>query len=128
MTPEQQKVLDDAANLAVRVYKSLHLRAPDSEADIASWEKTVDSWIDANKYPPEAIEGVMNHLHAYDLFPDYLFPNISEEEYVRLADEIAHIWKQKLAVIDARYNVVRYEGYGPEVTFHLDRAPPTGST
>ena len=128
MMPELQDVLDSTKDIAVRIYRSLHLRAPSSEDDVHVWELVADKWIEADKYPPESIEGVMNHVHAYDLFPEHLFPDISEEEYARLADDIADAWKQKLAAIDARYKVVRYEGYGPEVTFHLDRTLPSEPT
>ena len=50
------------------------------------------------------------------------FPDMQGgEELESLADEIALDWRKVLLDSDPKYQVVKYEGYGPEITFYLDR-------
>lgn len=53
----------------------------------------------------------------YDFFPDTQV----QGELESLATEIALNWEKTLLKTDPRYRVIKYEGYGPEVTFYFDR-------
>ena len=114
MNLEHQKIFDAVTNVEVTVYKTLHLRANGSFVTDAA--HAAESFIELNKYPDEAIEKFVNHIHVCDLFPD-----LPEDEYSDIADKIACAWEKELSALDLRYRVPRYEGYGPEVTFYLDR-------
>lgn len=111
MTPEDQRTLQCLKHLEIKIYKGLHLNAGTIDAQI------VDQWIERKMEQPADLEKLLNHVHMYDFFPSLQ----DQGELEDLAIEIALSWEKILFEADPRYRVVKYEGYGPEVTFYLDR-------
>ena len=116
MTLEDQQTLQKTKRLQVKVYKDLHLNACNIDANI------IDQWIERQIESLTELEKLLNHIHVYDLLPSVQ----DEDELKTVADEIARDWENALSNHDPRYRVLRYEGYGPEVTFYLDRGPSGG--
>lgn len=111
MTLENQRTLQWLKHIEVKVYRGLHLNAGNTDTSI------VDQWIERKTEPFTDLERLLNHVHIYDYFPTVQ----DEKELESLASEIALDWEKTLSKRDPRYRVVKYEGYGPEVTFYFDR-------
>ena len=111
MTPENQRTLQWLKHLEVKVYRGLHLNAGSIDTNI------IDQWLERKIESPDNLERLLNHIHLYDFFPN----THDRDELEGLADEIALDWKKILLDSDPKYKVVKYEGYGPEITFYLDR-------
>ena len=111
MTPEDQQTLQELKHLKLEIYKGLHLNADRIDTNI------IDQWIEQKQQSLTELEKVINHIHMYDFFQ-----NIQDEDKLRiLADEIVRDWKNVLSSYNPKYRVVKYEDYGPEITFYLDR-------
>ncbi len=111
MKPEDQRTLQWLKHLEVKVYRGLHLNAGSIDTNI------VDQWLERNDRVTCYLEIFLNHVHLYDFFHGVQ----GRDELEGLADEIASDWKKVLLDSDPKYQVVKYEGYGPEITFYLDR-------
>ena len=111
MTSENQRTLRQLKHLRIEIYKGLHLNAGNLDTSI------VDQWIERKRELPADLEKLLNHIHLYDFFPDVQ----DDLQLHDLANEIACDWEKVLSSLDPRYRVVKYEGYGPEVTFYFDR-------
>lgn len=109
MTSEDQKTLQRLRHLEVKVYKGLHLNAGRIDTSV------VDQWIERKAGPSADLERLLNHIHLYDFFPSMQ----NEDELESLANEIAFDWERTLSGSDPRYRVVKYKGYGPEITFYF---------